>query len=418
MITLTTADRALKDVYLGVVAEQLNTNVNPLLAKIKQSTSDVWGKEIVKMAPYGLNGGIGAGTETGTLPAAGGNNYAQFRSTLKNLYGKIEISDKAVRASENSAGAFVNLLNAEMEGLIKASQFNFGRMLFGDGRGLLCKVSDNAASGTGSTVVTVDNASNLAEGMIVDIVDALGTKCALVSGGPYTITSINRTTRTVTIGAVGLDASELKVGTAPANTTQFYFCVQGSFGKEITGLSAIFDSESANLYGLAKADFGWLSPKSINCGTGASATANINDIIIQAGIDQLEEEMNSKVDFIVCSAGVKRNYQYYLASYRSNIDVMELAGGYKAISYNGIPVVSDRFAPQNTMYLLNTKQFCLHQLCDWKWLEGENGSVLHQIAGTPTYSATLVKYADLLCDLPGGQAKINFITELTNIPAV
>ena len=34
MITLTNADKALKEVYLGVVSEQLNTSVNPLLAKI------------------------------------------------------------------------------------------------------------------------------------------------------------------------------------------------------------------------------------------------------------------------------------------------------------------------------------------------------------------------------------------------
>ena len=77
MISLTSADNALKDVYLGVVSDQLNTNVNPLLAKIKQTTSDVWGKNIIKMAPYGVNGGIGAGTETGALPVAGGNNYEQ-----------------------------------------------------------------------------------------------------------------------------------------------------------------------------------------------------------------------------------------------------------------------------------------------------------------------------------------------------
>ena len=44
MVTMTTADNALKSFYLGVVSEQLNTSVNPLLAKIKQSTADVWGK--------------------------------------------------------------------------------------------------------------------------------------------------------------------------------------------------------------------------------------------------------------------------------------------------------------------------------------------------------------------------------------
>ena len=64
MVTLETAEKALKSVYLNVVADQLNVGVNPLLAKIEQTTSDVWGKEIIKLVPYGINGGIGAGTET------------------------------------------------------------------------------------------------------------------------------------------------------------------------------------------------------------------------------------------------------------------------------------------------------------------------------------------------------------------
>ena len=84
MVTLQSAENALKTVYLGVIANQLNTNANPLLNKIKQSTNDVWGKEIKKVAPYGINGGIGAGTENGNLPSAASNNYKQFTSTLKN----------------------------------------------------------------------------------------------------------------------------------------------------------------------------------------------------------------------------------------------------------------------------------------------------------------------------------------------
>ena len=35
------------------------------------------------------------------------------------------------------------------------------------------------------------------------------------------------------------------------------------------------------------------------------------------------------------------------------------------------------------------------------------GKVLHQNADTATYNATLVKYADLICDRPIGQAKIS-----------
>ena len=114
---------------------------------------------------------------------------------------------------------------------------------------------------------------------------------------------------------------------------------------------------------------------------------------------------------IICSSGVKRAFQNHLATYKRNVDVMELKGGYKAISYNGIPIVSDRFCPEGTMYLLNSEDFTLHQLCDWAWLEGEDGKILKQNANKPTYSATLVKYADLLCNKPCGQAMLTGIIE-------
>jgi len=61
MVTISSADKALKTLYLDVVAEQLNTEINPFLARIKQTSSDVWGKEVRKLAQYGVNGGIGAG---------------------------------------------------------------------------------------------------------------------------------------------------------------------------------------------------------------------------------------------------------------------------------------------------------------------------------------------------------------------
>ena len=98
VVSVNSADKALKTLYLGAVSDQLNTEINPLLAKIRQSTSDVWGKEIRRLARYGISGGIGAGTETGDLPVASNNYYEQFVLTLKNLYGTISISDKAVRA--------------------------------------------------------------------------------------------------------------------------------------------------------------------------------------------------------------------------------------------------------------------------------------------------------------------------------
>ena len=315
MVTLQTADNALKEVYLGVVADQLNTSVNPLLAKINQTTSDVWGKEIRKMAPYGINGGIGAGDEDGSLPTAAGNNYAQFVLELKNLYGRIEISDKAIRASQNSAGSFVNLLNAEMEGLIKASTFNFGRMLFGDGTGILATISTNDTSS-----VTVDTTRNLIEGMVVDIVNKADGTVNTVAG--RRITSIDRANKKVTLSGSTLTSEAFKPSTSQTNT--YALCVQGSYGKEITGLGAIFKS-SGSLYGLNRSTYNWMVPYISNI-AGESTMTAISDVTMQKAIDELDEVAGSKVDFIVCSAGVKRNYQEYLNSYRSNVDVMDLAG--------------------------------------------------------------------------------------------
>ncbi len=387
MVTLTSAENALKTLYLGVVADQLNTGVNPLLAKFKQTTSDVWGKEIRKLAPFGINGGIGAGTEEGELPEPAQNNYAQFVLTLKNLYGTIEISDKAIRASQNNSGAFVNLLNAEMEGLVKASKYNFGRMLFGDGSGILCK----AVSQTGNVIKT-DNVKNVIEGMVIDVIAAVG-KNAVVSG--RRIVSLDRAASTITLSGSAIAAAAVSAGD--------YLTVQGSYGKEITGLGALFGS-SEKLYGLDRASNKWLTPYK-------KTSSALSDIVIQTAIDTLDEVAGSTADFIVCSGGVKRAYQEYLITNRSNIDVMNLQGGYKAISYNGIPVVSDRFAPKGTMYILNTEDFHLHQLCDWRWLEGDDGRVIKQVANKPVYTATLVKYADLICDRPIGQAVIEGITE-------
>ncbi len=392
MISLQSAESALKDAYLEAVTNQLNTNTNPLYSKIKQSTTDVYGKSIIKMAPVGLNGGIGAGSETGTLPTASGNTYAQFKTTLKNLYGRIQLSDKAIRASESSAGAFVDLLDAEMEGLLSASKFNLSRMLYGDGSGEVGKITGSASGYT----VPLASVKNLIEGMIVDVYNA----DAKVVGG-LKIVGIDRNAKKVTFNTIP---------TGVASGHKLY--VQGSKDNEITGLGAIFGT-GTTLYGLNRETNSWLTPYT------STKEQEINDNILQTAVDFLQENSNSNIDLISCGAGVKRAYIDYLNVYRRAVDVSTVEGGYKAINCNGIPMISDRFVEDDTLYMLDTSKFVLHQLCDWTWIEGENGGVLHQDAGQPTYSATLVKYADLICDQPNGQAKFtNLSTSVTNPFAV
>lgn len=383
MVTLQNAENALKSVYLGTVTDLLNTRVNPLLSKIEQTSSDVWGKEIRTAAKFGINGGIGAGDEDGDLPAAFGNNYLQFVTTLKNLYGQIEISDKAIRASADGRGAFTDLLNAELEGLLNASKFNLGRMLYGDGTGLLATFAERSSS---DKTVVCDTVRNLIEGLAVDVYGTDGTK-----KGTARISYVDRKDKTVTLDGTSV--------TLAAGDKMY---VQGSKDKEITGIGALFNGTS--IYGVQKSAHPFLNPYKKNVG-GA-----IDEIVIQEAIDALENDAGSTVDFLACSQDVKYSFIEYMSSYKRNIDVTELEGGFKTLSYNGLPLVYDRFVPDGSMYLLNTKAFKLHQLCDWRFLETENGKILRQNQGKPTYTATLVKYCDLICQKPNGQAMLTGIT--------
>ena len=121
MITIQNADKALKDYYLDAVTAQLNDNISPFFSAVEKSANNVYGKDVKLAVIRGNCGNIIAGAEDADLPEAYKNRYLDITAPLKNLYGTIEITDKALRASRDSSGAFVNLVNAEMDGLDRKS---------------------------------------------------------------------------------------------------------------------------------------------------------------------------------------------------------------------------------------------------------------------------------------------------------
>lgn len=383
MVTLNTAEMAMKNVYLSVLPEQIKIAANPFYSKIKQTSNDIFGKEVVKLAPFGVNGGFATSGETDPLPVSGHKNYAQIRSTLKNLYGTFQISDKAVRSSSNNIGNFVNLLSDEMEALVKSCVFNLNRMLYGDGSGTLATiVSSN------QLLVKVDTTAGLMEGMYVDYYNTAGVK---QNTEPYLITRVNRVDKNFKYDK--------------GNNTSFingtgYITVQNSKDNELSGLDRIFSYEDT-LYGISRSANHWAQPWEVS-----REGKEVSDMVIQEVLDYLEDYADSKVNFITTSASMRRAYQQFLNVYRKNVDVVELENGYKTITHNGIPIYADKFVKEGSIYLLNTDDFVLHQLGDWQWMEDEAGHVLRQNPGFPTYTGTLTKYAELICNKPMGQGKI------------
>lgn len=392
MIDFTTANNALKTVYLGVVSDILNLKTNPLYAKIKQSTKGVYGKEIKVLAPMGVNGGICATSETGSLPKTSDGNYVNLTSTLKNLYGVIEISDKAVRASQSSSGAFVNLLNDEMERLIEASAYNLSRMLYGNGTGLLTEIKGIS---TDKKTLTVEKIAPFIEGMVIDIYDQ-ATEALDSNGIGFRVVSVDRASKKVTLDKQ-VTISEVEKG-------GYHFVVQSSLNNEITGIEALFDNNVTTLYGLAKATYP-LVKGYVKANFGA-----MSEVGVIAEMDNVESISGGTPNFITASTKARRKLQGVFITAKKPIQTMVVEGGFKAIDFYGVPFISDKFIDDDLMYLLNTDNFIMHQLCDWEWMSDEGGNVLTQKTGYAAYSATLVKYADLICNTPNAQCKVQGIS--------
>lgn len=386
MVSLQSAENALKSFYLDAVKESIDTKTTPFLAKVEQSTADVYGKDVKKVIRLGFHGGVVSGSETGDLPKADSAKYLKLTASLKNLYGTIEISDKAIRATQGNESGLVNLLNSEMENLLKGAKYNFNRMLMGDGTGLLTtfEICDNRDE------AIVENTSVLEVGMVVNLCN--------YAGDPYP----NATQRTV----LEIDPIEKVVKFSGGPISEQFISGMvflDTVEEELTGLGALFRGKP--VYGLTEEEYAKIKP------IDYALDDVINEQILQRMIDAVEERSGCTPNMIICSYDVRRALMNYFTAMGTRLQTVEVEGGYKSISFNGIPIVADRFCSKGMMYLINTDDFKLCQLGDWQWMESEDGKILHQIPGKPVYTATLVKYAELICTRPNGQARICGIME-------
>lgn len=387
MVTLQTFDNALKVVYEKLLGDQINIEATPLAQKIEQTEQDiVGGKKVVKAAPYGVNGGTGSIPESGALPVAGGHQYVNFESDLKNIAGVLHLSDKVIKASKDNKAAFVSALQSETESLKRSAKLTYARQFYLDGSGKLtaCDVTND------SNVVNVANVQYLVEGMIIDIVDATGTP--ITNGRARRIAAIDRKNKKVVL-----------MGSDKVTTTSDNFIVeQGSFNNEMTGLNAIF-AQTGTIYGLDKSQYPWLVPY-VKDNAGALSDKLIIDTIIDR-----ENETGCKIDMIMCHPLVYTAYYDYLETTKRNVNTLTLQGGFTALSINGIPMAQDRFMPAQTMDLLDTTKFKIHRLADWEWMD-QDGAILKWDNGYAAYKAVLIKYCELICDQPGAMARLTGIT--------
>lgn len=381
MVDISSMDKVLNSVYLDVVSECLNERTSAFYKKIEKTSSDVYGKDISFPCRFGINGGVACTGETSALPNPGSATLVHFKSALANVYGNMEISDKVLRVSDGG-GSAVDVLNYEVDSLLDAAKFNLRRMLFQTGDGVLATLS---AAATGTNTVSVTSTKNLIEGMIVDFI----VSNAVVESG-YKITLVDKAQ-----GTVKFDKTVPVTVTSGASVT-----LQGSYKAEINGLPYLFSNGGTSLYGNTRSIIKFALP-------GEYTSATIDADALQTVLDGMEEDGASQPDMIIGSYAMRRKFINSMNTAQLHIDTVE-NDGFKAISYNGIPIYAEPFVADNDMYFINTEDFALAQLADWSWVEGSTHEILRPIYGKAAYAATLVKYCNLICRRPKSQAKLTY----------
>jgi hypothetical protein len=396
MITIESAESALRNIYLDVVVSDINTKTNPFLTMIGKNAKSVAGREVRCSIRYGDNGNVAAGREDGELPVSTNSKYAEIAVPLKNLYGTFQITDKAIRASQNNAGAFANLLSGEMQNLVSTAQASLNEMLYGNGMTVIAFTTRHDFGTPRSFNVPVRLIGNVKPNdaisfytsnnekvgdVIVDTVNAATGVCTFKTGGTTTVTRQER----------------------------LYIVKQGTEneGLALNGIDSLF-LQNGKIYNVDTATHRGIKPFLSAKTIGATEYAPVmteDDIL--SFLDGYEEHcQGNPADIILTHPMVRKAIFENLKSHRSNVDVAEMAGGFKGFSFNGIPMYADVKCKGGTLYALNSDSFGMQQLCDWTWLSGDDGSILKQIDGRAAYNATLVKYADLICEKPFLQGKL------------
>ncbi len=398
MITTATAENALRNIYLDTVINDINKKTNPFLTMIEENTRTASGKNATVNIRYG-KASVGVGTETGDLPVGDGEKSIELSVPLKNLYGTFQISDKALKAASLDPNAFASLLGGEMQNLVAAAQNNLTSMLYGNGMKLLAVFDSDAIQGNDRDTIKVGSKyiNNFTVGMHLLIQNGAGVT-VVDPTEDNEVESINAVAGTITLSD-GLLANK---------ADRFYIYNLEDDATSMNGIDSVF---LQNFYG-ANATF---NPEIAPCNyrdNGQTLRVLDEDAALEF-MDAYEEYCQSMpADILLTHPRVKKAIFESLKSTRSNIATAELAGGFHGFTFNGIPMYSDVKCKAGNLYALNSKSFAMHQLCDWTWLSNEDGSILKQLPGKATYMATLVKYADLICDKPFLQGRCSNFSAL------
>lgn len=418
--TLSTVDAILKDDYKEYL-DNLN-DANFILSQVETRKDTVQGRIARHAVHLGRSSGVGARAEGATLPTAGNQAFATVPVPVRYIYGRIQLSGPTIKQAVTDRGAFIDALDAEMEGIKKDAMKDVNRQLWGTSNGVIAQCGTTSAA---TTVVLASTTGSTAlrqlffdGGMVVDI----GTVAAPTTvASARTITSVDETNKTIAISGAAVTTTSSHfvfrsgAGGASSNTGQ-----PGDGQIELTGLQTIVD-DTAVLHTInPSSQPKWKSYVNSNSGTNRSIT----ETLITGSIMKTLTNSGKKPSLLVSAEGVNLAISNLLLSLKRNMEQTSLKGGYAGIQFYS-PSVSgkgdeaptalyaDFDCPNNRLYGINPEVLTYHQVGDGFQFMDLDGAVMNRKPDVDAYEATMYAYGELACRQRNAHFVIKDITEVS-----
>lgn len=364
---------------------QIGYEPSPFVEKIKKPTLTSPG--ISANTPVGANGGVGYGSELSDIPESGAQMYERFKIAPVDLFGTLEISDKALKLGVGDSS--INLLFDQTEGIKNTMSFMMGHSIIaGNGTGVVCTVS----AGTDTNTFTVGNTRGLVEGLRIDF---YANGASAPAHAKKRIKSINRANNTITIEG------------DPFSVTAGFITYQGSYKNEIFGIEAFFDDSVKSIYGVDKADKSWIKPDVIE------HTGDI-DVELRKLTQDAEWYKGAKTDIMLAGEDAYEEYLAYLKATKQVTDNRQhFKGGVSAIEIlfgnRSVAFVKERHVAPDEILGLDSTTFMLPKT-PVGFLKEDDASAFQRKPNSSIYQAVIGSYMNLICKRPGGCFKLKGVT--------
>ena len=391
-------DTVLKDFYEGPIREHINNNTK-ILKQVEKSKRKWSGRQVLFPVHLRRNTGVGARTESGSLPVAGRQTYVDSKIKAKYMYGRITLTGAVIAASRGDKGAFASALRTEVDGMRSDLRDDMNRQCFGNNVKIapvqpgddvnLTGISGvlGIVSAVDGTNITVTNTGTrfLKQGMSVQG----GTHDELVAGNHQTTTvsSVTNTSTFVKSGAGTLQVHDVLVRGDSSDH---------SFGSEITGIDVIVDN-SGELQGInSDANSEWKS--SVLENTAGNRPLSLE--LMQLAVDSCDEVGGTEPNYIIGHHSMRREYINLLTS-DVRYSAESLKGGQTVLTFSGgsnpIKIEFDKHAPYNKLFFLRTSDLRLYVQQDWKWAD-RDGATFARVSGSDAWEAFMCFYGNLGCE--------------------